>query len=192
MTWRSYDVYKKRVRPTCDEGASEDDEGDSDADGMFSSESESDEEAPVHGTTDGEWNFAEARNHEALSKKHRRDRHGVMQQQQQPRGNHSFVLPMPRNGLDAATTSPVASQHSPSCSPLGGMETLSVFARAREVLRPGALPASMPCRDRERAEVGDFLRQSLQLGGVGRGLYVSGEFQLAAFCCSRSGRALCC
>ena len=174
VTWRSYDVYKKRVRPTCDEGASDDDEEDSDADGMFSSESESDEEAPAHGTTDGEWNFAEARNHEALSKKHRGGRHAVVQQQ---RGNHNFILP--RNGLDDAATSPVASQHSPSCSPLAGMETLSVFARAREVLRPGALPASMPCRERERAEVGDFLRQSLQLGGVGRGLYVSGAFQLS-------------
>ena len=49
VTWRSYDVYKKRVRPTCDAGANDDDEGDSDADGMFSSESESDEEDRIHG-----------------------------------------------------------------------------------------------------------------------------------------------
>ena len=165
VTWRSYDVYKKRVRPTCEDGGSDDDDDDSDADGMFSSESESDEDDRAHRATDGEWDFAEARNHE---KKHHTG--------QQQRGNHSFILP--RNGLEMGAPSPVASQHSPGCSPLGDMETLSVFARAREVLRPGALPASMPCREREREEVGDFLRQSLQLGGVGRGLYVSGTSKI--------------
>jgi Cdc6-like AAA superfamily ATPase len=51
---------------------------------------------------------------------------------------------------------------------------LSVFARAREVLRPGALPPTMPCRDDERREITDFLRQALELGGVGRGMFVSG------------------
>jgi hypothetical protein len=58
------------------------------------------------------------------------------------------------------------------------METLSAFESAREVLRPGAVPASMPCRGREREEVRDFLRQSLVQGGMGRGLYVSGMFRV--------------
>lgn len=162
VLWRSFDVYKKRVHQIGEEGADSDDEGDSDADGMFSSESESEEED--RGTRDGEWDFAEARNHEAHDKKH--SKRPAIQQQ---RGNHAFMLPTTR-----VAPSPDARQLSPDGSPLGDMETLSVFARAREVLRPGALPASMPCREREREEVGDFLRQSLQLGGVGRGLYVSG------------------
>ena len=164
LMWRSFDVYKKRVHRIGEEGADSDDDGDSDADGMFSSESESEEED--RGTRDGEWDFQQARNHEAHDKKH--SKRPAMQQQ---KGNHNFMLPSNQLNVRVGPTSPV--NYSPTNSPCD-MDTLSVFARAREVLRPGALPASMPCRDREREEVGDFLRQSLQLGGVGRGLYVSG------------------
>ena len=170
ITWRSYDVYKKRVRPIAEGGSDDEDAGDSDDD-VFGSSDESDHEHD----RDMDWNYAEAQSRAGLGAQ-RRGRGA-----QQPTGMHHFKLPS--SGVPSMeASSPMATGMitSPGSSPLVDMETLSVFAKAREVLRPGALPASMPCRERERHEVADFLRQSLNHGAgsqgqsLGRGLYVSG------------------
>ena len=56
---------------------------------------------------------------------------------QHPAGTHSFVLP--QSTLDDHTAGTPAG--------VAGDDKASCFARAREALRPGALPAFMPCRE---------------------------------------------
>lgn len=48
------------------------------------------------------------------------------------------------------------------------------LARACDQLQLSALPDSLPCREKERAEIERFLESSVRRGGLGSALYVSG------------------
>lgn len=53
-------------------------------------------------------------------------------------------------------------------------EPADLFSLAARALNLSAVPASLPCRDEERAQIDAFLRNTLREGGTGNAMYISG------------------